>query len=255
MSARLLDLIASASGDAPPRAGADRSQVAVAQVASASGGRVAVSLLGSPPVSLPAATSLGSARSCYVLLDPSTGRPVMVLGPAPAPATALPAVPALTGPATVTRTVTVPAVVAGTWVAGPSGASWGGYDTAGAGEHAVWQGSDRGTRLTGYADWGQAVPALAATRITQALVQVVPVQDRSWTLTLTPALRTDGAPTPTGAGAVSVALTGRPVLVDVTALATALLGGAGLAATGSGYGAVSGVGDAMSLTITYETNE
>lgn len=254
---RTLALLDTVSADAPPRSGADRSQITVARVTGTSGSLVGVSVLGCPPVMLPATsgTSWSGVSTAYVLLDPTTGRPVHVLGPAPAPKAGLPPAPSASRPVAVTRTVTIPAAFASTWVVSSSGAAWGGWDQAGAGESALWQGSRNGTRLAGLAHWGQAVPALNATQILRATVQLNPATPATVTLTLAPAVYTESGPTRMGTASVSQTLTGQPLPCDVTSLATALIGGAGLACVGSGYGAVGGRGDGMSLTLTYTTTE
>ena len=74
---RTLDLLDAAPDDTAPRAGADRTRVAVAAVTGvAAGGRtVSVSVLGSAPITLPAAPSTWTGVStANILLDPDTGR-------------------------------------------------------------------------------------------------------------------------------------------------------------------------------------
>lgn len=253
---RLLPLLSTVSSDAPPRAGSDRSQTAVAQIVSvASTGRtITVTLLGSAPITIPAsAVTWTGATTAYVLLDPDTGRPVHALGPAPAPRASLPSPPSARGPVLVTRTVTIPAMRTSTWSAGGSSPGWGTYDVHGAGPTALWQGSDRGVSLTGMADYGQHIQALGAESIASAVLQAVPLAASSWTLRLQPAEWTETGPQTTSSRTVSAVIGPRPSTVDVTTLAAPLLAGAGLALTGSGLGVLAGGGDAMALTITYTT--
>lgn len=106
MSLPVLDLLAAAPADEGPRTGSDRTMVAVARVldVTAGGTTVTVSLLGSAGITLPATASTWTGvATAHVLLDPDTGRPIHVLGPAPAPKTS-PAT--FKPPAATTRTIT-----------------------------------------------------------------------------------------------------------------------------------------------------
>ena len=90
MSLPILDLLSSAPADEGPRPGSDRAMIAVARVLDVANGgtTVTVSLLGSAGITLPATASTWTGvETAYVLLDPDTGRPIHVLGPAPAPKT------------------------------------------------------------------------------------------------------------------------------------------------------------------------
>ena len=93
MNLPILDLLSTAPADESPRTGSDRTMVAVARVLDVADGgtTVTVSLLGSAGISLPATASTWTGvATAHVLLDPDTGRPIHVLGPAPAPKTAPP---------------------------------------------------------------------------------------------------------------------------------------------------------------------
>lgn len=253
---RLLPLLGTTALDDVPRTGSDRSLTAVAQVVSVSaGGRaVTVSLLGSAPITLPATvTSWTSVRTCYVLLDAATGRPVHVLGPAPEPSGPLPDPPPARGPVPTTQVVTVPAQWAGTYTATTSGQSgWGTWETTSGGATTdLYQGASGSATLRSLATYGRHVQALGADRLDHVVLRLTPAVDRTWTARIQAATWTETGPAATGQ-AVTATLTGlTPLDVDVTTLAPALAGGAGLALTGSGYGAVSGQGSSMSLTITY----
>ena len=88
MNLPILDLLSTAPADESPRTGSDRTMVAVARVLDVADGgtTVTVSLLGSAGISLPATASTWTGvATAHVLLDPDTGRPIHVLGPAPAP--------------------------------------------------------------------------------------------------------------------------------------------------------------------------
>ena len=90
MSLPILDLLTSAPADEGPRPGSDRAMIAVARVLDVANGgtTVTASLLGSAGITLPATASTWTGvETAYVLLDPDTGRPIHVLGPAPAPKT------------------------------------------------------------------------------------------------------------------------------------------------------------------------
>ena len=93
MNLPILDLLSTAPADESPRTGSDRTMVAVARVLDVADGgtTVTVSLLGSAGISLPATASTWTGvATAHVLLDPDTGRPIHVLGPAPAPKTGPP---------------------------------------------------------------------------------------------------------------------------------------------------------------------
>ena len=255
---RTLDLLDAAPDDTAPRPGADRTRVAVAAVTGvAAGGRtVSVSVLGSAPIALPAAPSTWTGVStANVLLDPDTGRPVYVLGPAPAPATPIPPAPPGAGaPIALTRAAVITPPWSGTHRAGRGWDQWntGRYG----GRSDLYQGATGASgRLTGLADYGDAIPALAPTAITEATLTLTgnnPEQP-AFTAVVRAAARTPDGPAPTGP-TVAAALTGAATIrVDVTALAAGLMAGAGLALVGDDYGAALGTGASMSIGITYIT--
>lgn len=255
---RTLDLLDAAPDDTAPRPGADRTRVAVAAVTGvAAGGRiVSVSVLGSAPIALPAGPSTWTGVStANVLLDPDTGRPVYVLGPAPAPATPIPPTPPGAGaPIALTRAAVITPAWAGTHRAGRGWDQWntGRYG----GRSDLYQGATGASgRLTGLADYGDAIPALAPTAITEATLTLTgnnPDQG-AFTAVVRAAVRTPDGPAPDGP-TVATALTGAATIrVDITALAAGLMAGAGLALAGDDYGAVLGAGASMSIGITYIT--
>ncbi len=255
---RTLDLLDAAPDDTAPRPGADRTRVAVAAVTGvAAGGRiVSVSVLGSAPIALPAGPSTWTGVStANVLLDPDTGRPVYVLGPAPAPATPIPPTPPGAGaPIALTRAAVITPAWAGTHRAGRGWDQWntGRYG----GRSDLYQGATGASgRLTGLADYGDAIPALAPTAITEATLTLTgnnPDQS-TFTIVVRAAARTPDGPAPTGP-TTAAALTGAATIqVDVTALAAGLMAGAALALVGDDYGGVLGAGASMSIGITYIT--
>ena len=256
---RTLDLLDAAPDDTAPRAGADRTRVAVAAVTGvAAGGRtVSVSVLGSAPIALPAAPSTWTGVStANVLLDPDTGRPVYVLGPAPAPATPLPPTPPGAGatPIALTRTAVITPAWAGTHRPGRGWDQW--NTTRYGGRSDLYQGTTGASgRLTGLADYGDAIPALAPTAITEATLTLTgnnPEQP-AFTAVVRAAARTPDGPAPTGPTVTTVLTGAATIRLDITALAAALVDGAGLALVGDDYGGVLGVGASMSIGITYIT--
>lgn len=256
---RTLDLLDAAPDDTAPRPGADRTRVAVAAVTGvAAGGRtVSVSVLGSAPIALPAAPSTWTGVStANILLDPDTGRPVYVLGPAPAPSTPIPPTPPGAGatPVALTRTAVITPTWSGTHRAGRGWNQW--NVTRYGGRSDLYQGTTGASgHLTGLADYGDAIPALAPTAITEATLTLTgnnPDQP-AFTAVIRAAARTPDGPAPTGPTATT-ALTGAATTrLDITALAAGLLAGAGLALVGDDYGGVLGVGASMSIGITYTT--
>ena len=255
---RTLDLLDAAPDDTAPRAGADRTRVAVAAVTgvSAGGRTVSVSVLGSAPITLPAAPSTWTGVStANILLDPDTGRPVYVLGPAPAPATPIPPAPPGAGtPIALTRTAVITPAQSGTHRAGRGWDQW--NTTRYGGRSDLYQGTTGASgRLTGLADYGDAIPALAPTAITEATLTLTgnnPDQG-AFTAVVRAAVRTPDGPAPDGP-TVAAALTGAATIrVDITALAAGLMAGAALALVGDDYGAALGTGASMSIGITYIT--
>ena len=224
----------------------------------ADGGRtVSVSVLGSAPIALPGAPSTWTGvRTANVLLDPDTGRPVYVLGPAPDPSGRIPytAPGAADATATIPRTTVITPVWSGTYRAGRGWDQW--NPTRYGGRSDLYQGATGASgRLTGLADYGDAIPALAPTAITEATLTLTgnnPDQP-AFTAVVRAAARTPDGPAPAGPTATT-ALTGAATIrLDITALAAALVDGAGLALVGDDYGGVRGVGASMSIGITYIT--
>lgn len=261
---QLLDVLGAAPIDQAPRSGADRSQVMVATVLEVAedGRTVTVSLLGSGAITLPATASVWTdVTTAHVLMDTETGRPVHVLGPATAPATAI-AVPSTESleeasqPVTVTRTATVTPDWSGTYRAGQGWDQW--NTSRYGGRTDLYQGAigSSGT-LRGMATYGTAITSLHATTITSATLTLTGNGSNrgTWTATVQAADRTSTGPSPSGSTA-SVSITGTGTArVDITALAPGLLAGRGIALVGSDYGAVGGRGQSMSITLTYRTTQ
>lgn len=256
---RALDLIDSTPADDSPRPGADRAQVAVAMVTgvSAGGRMVSVSLLGSAPIALPATASTWTGvRTANVLLDPDTGRPVYVLGPATTPTGQIPhtAPGADYAETKAMRSAVITPDWSGTHRAGHG---WDHWNTSRFGGRSdLYQGaSGVSGPLRGMATYGQAITALAATRVIEATLSLTGngASPGTWQTTIQAASRTDNGPATTG-GARSATITGdQATEVDITALAPGLLAGHGLALVGGLYGGVLGTGSSMSIALTYET--
>ncbi|MDO4243810.1 MAG: hypothetical protein Q4C85_08665 [Actinomyces sp.] len=254
---RVLDLLDTAPRDEPPRSGADRAQVMIAEVTAVStdGTQVSVSILGADPVQLPATASVWTGvTTAHVLMDPGTGRPVHVLGPATKPLESASTAPPTQGedPVTVVRTATVTPEWSGTWTAGQ------GWDRLNIGRYGgrtdLYQGALAGIPRTGLATYGQRITALAASKITRATLTLTGNGSNrgSWTAIIQCADKTTAGPAPSGTTA-GVTITGTATAqVDITALAGGLMAGRGLALVGASYGAVHGTGASMSLALTYE---
>lgn len=258
---RVMDLISSAPEDPVPRSGADRSATMVARVLSVSkdGTRVTVALFGSDPITLPATASVWTGIStCHVLMDPWTGRPAHVIGPATKPADELspPLTPPPNRPVLRSRTgrVALPEVLRTYW----AGKGWQVWNTARyGGATDLYQGeATTGGALRGLAEYGQQIVALGATRVVRAVLTVTgngAVPGR-WTLTLQcadPAETGPAASGPTVSGTVEGT---RTTELDITALGPGLLSGRGIATVGAAYGAVSGRGQSMSISLDYEVS-
>lgn len=258
---RTLDLIDAGPSDDAPRPGADRAQVAVGVVtAVAAGGRmVTVSVLGSAPVSLPAATSTWTGvTTCNVLMDATTGRPVFVLGPAPAPTQ--PVVSEALDAGFEELDVERATVLTPTWSGTHrQGRGWDQWNTGRFGGRTdLYQGTqgDSG-RLAGIATYGDHMAALGAATVTAATLTLTGNDPRqpAFTALVQAAERTDTGPAPTGP-TVSATVTGaETTTVDITALAGGLMAGLGLALVGGQYGAVRGDGASMTVGLTYTTTE
>ncbi|AYD89661.1 hypothetical protein D5R93_05675 [Actinomyces lilanjuaniae] len=253
VAVRVLDLLDSVPTDPVPRAGADRSATVVGVVSGVSGGgtTVSVSVLGSDPVPLPATASVWTGvQTAYVLMDTATGRPVHVLGPAPAPVGALEAEAPQAEPTVFTTTVT-PSWT-GTWRDDRGWDQWN-LDRYG-GRSDLYQGSQGASGpLAGLADYGRAVTSLEAARVTSADLVLVGNGSRAHLdVVVQAAERTSTGPSPTGPTVTATVTGTTPAVADVTPLAEGLLAGTGLALVGSGYGGVSGLGGSMALTLTYE---
>lgn len=254
----VLDLLDSAPADDPPRSGSDRSMTAVGRVldVSTDGTRVTVTILDSAPIVLPATASTWTGvATAHILLDPGTGRPVHVLGPATPPAQVLPSLSELPWhqPAPTSRSVTrtVQAGWSSTW-------SPGGWGTFNAGRYGgsrdLYQG-DAGTGpLVGLVSYGAQITSIGATRITHASLTITGNGSNrgTWTAVVQCADGAASGPTPSGPTAAGPVTGTNTSWIDVTALAEGLLAGRGLALIGGDYGGAFGVGESMSLTLTCE---
>ena len=255
MSLPILDLLSTAPADDGPRTGSDRTMVAVARVLDVANGgtTVTVSLLGSAGITLPApASTWTGVATAHVLLDPDTGRPVHVLGPAPAPKTA-PA--SFKPPEASTRTITCTAhpTWTGTYATTPTG--WGRFNAAIVGHPRDLHQGDAGTGiLTGLATYGQQIPAIGAIKITRAALTATgnAAKPNTWTATLQCATYSDTGPQPTGPQVTGTITGNQTSTIDVTALADGLLAGQGIALVGAVYGGLRGVGSSMVLSLECE---
>ena len=250
----ILDMLDSGLAQAPPpRPGTDQGILRTARLirVGADGRTATVSVLGSGPITLPATVTVWSdVTTCWVLCDPATGRPAHVLGPAPAPAggALMPPLPAEDKPEAVTQDAVVTPTSTGTWTAD----GWGRWNIrAFEGATDLYQGTAMGKKLVGVATYGEATKALGLDTITAAVLTVVPhPASAPWELVVQPVVEST-TPAPAGP-TVSTTIgldTTDPVTVDVTPLAAHLKDGQGLALTGADYGAVSGIGASMSLTL------
>ena len=243
MNLPILDLLSTAPADESPRTGSDRTMVAVARVLDVADGgtTVTVSLLGSAGISLPATASTWTGvATAHVLLDPDTGRPIHVLGPAPAPKTT-------------THTITCTAHPAWTGTHAPTG--WGRFNAAVVGHPRDLSQGNAGTGiLTGLATYGQQIPAIGATKITRATLTATgnAANPGNWSAVLQCATYTDVGPQPTGPQTAAIIANNQTTTIDVTALAAGLLDGQGIALVGTVYGGLRGLGDSMVLSLECE---
>lgn len=258
---RVMDLISSAPLDPAPRSGADRSATMVASVLSVSkdGTQVTVSLFGSDPITLPATASVWTGIStCHVLMDPWTGRPAHVIGPATKPADEIspPLTPPVNEPVTRTRTgtVVIPEALRTHW----AGRGWEVWNVARyGGPTDLYQGeATMGGALRGLAEYGEQIVALGAARIVRAVLTITGngATPGQWDITVQcadPAETGPDASGPTVSGTVEGT---RTTELDITALGPGLLSGKGIATVGTDYGAVSGKGESMSLSVDYEVS-
>lgn len=259
MTLRALDLIDAGTTDDSPRQGADRAQVAVGVVTSvtAGGRKVGVSVLGSAPITLPAAPSTWTGvRTALVLIDPGTGRPVYVLGPAPSPSGQIPhTAPGADYEATrATRTTTITPIWSATHRAGRGWDQWNASRFGGPSD--LYQGTSGASgRLQGLALYGDAIPALAAASITSATLTLIgnnPDQTH-FGVTVQAATHSPRGPI-TVSGTLTATITGdQPTQMDISSIAASLMTGAGLALTGTAYGGVLGTGASMSIELIYDT--
>ena len=253
MNLPILDLLSTAPADESPRTGSDRTMVAVARVLDVADGgtTVTVSLLGSAGISLPATASTWTGvATAHVLLDPDTGRPIHVLGPAPAPKTAP---PTFKPPTPTTHTITCTAHPAWTGTHTPTG--WGRFNAAVVGHPRDLSQGNAGTgTLTGLATYGQQIPAIGATKITRATLTATgnAANPGNWSAVLQCATYTDAGPQPTGPQTAAIIANNQTTTIEVTALAAGLLDGQGIALVGTVYGGLRGLGDSMVLSLECE---
>ena len=253
MSLPILDLLNSTPADEGPRPGSDHAMVAVARVLDVDGGgtTVTVSLLDSAGITLPATVSTWTGvETAYVLLDPSTGRPIHVLGPAPAPKIAP---VSFKPPKATTRTVTRTAYPIWTGTHAPAG--WRHFGAAIVGHPRDLNQGDAGTgTLTGLATYGQQIPAIGATSITRATLTATGngANPNTWNAVFQCATYTDDGPQATGPQATGTITNNQTSSIDITALADGLLAGHGIALVGAVYGGLRGQGDSMVLSLQCE---
>lgn len=253
MSLPILDLLSSTPAAESPRPGSDRAMVAVARVLDVANGgtTVTVSLLGSAGITLPATVSTWTGvETAYVLLDPSTGRPIHVLGPAPAPKIAP---VSFKPPKATTRTIAATAYPIWTGTHAPAG--WNRFGAAIVGHPRDLNQGDAGTgTLTGLATYGQQIPAIGATSITRATLTATGngANSNTWNAVFQCATYTDAGPQATGPQATGTITNNQTSSIDITALADGLLAGHGIALVGAVYGGLRGQGDSMVLSLQCE---
>lgn len=253
MSLPILDLLTSIPADEGPRPGSDRAMIAVARVLDVANGgtTVTVSLLGSAGITLPATASTWTGvETAYVLLDPDTGRPIHVLGPAPAPKTGP---MSFDPPEATTNTVTCTAHPIWTGTHAPTG--WNRFGAAIVGHPRDLSQGDAGTgTLTGLATYGQQIPAIGTASITRAILTAVGngANPNTWNAVFQCATYTDAGPQPTGPQATGTITSNQTSSIDITALAAGLLAGQGIALVGAVYGGIRGQGESMVLSLECE---
>ena len=252
--APVLDLLDVAPAGPSQRPGSDRAAVMTGTVTAVStdGTLVTVRILGSEPIQLPATASVWTGvRTASILMDPATGRPVHVLGPAPKLLRPLVDTETedLTLPATGTTTITPE--WSGTW------SSRGGWDQWNilrfGGRSDLYQGAASGRTLRGLATYGRRITALGADTITSAALTVVSngaVQAAS-TVTVQCADWSEGGPVVSGPAVSGVCTPGTPSAIDITALGPGLIAGRGIALVGADYLGGLGTGPSMAVSITW----
>ena len=253
MSLPILDLLSSAPADDGARPGSDRAMIAVARVLDVANGgtTVTISLLGSAGITLPATASTWTGvETAHVLLDPDTGRPIHVLGPAPVPKTGP---MSFSPPEATTHTITCTAHP--TWTGTHAPAGWNRFSAAAVGHPRDLSQGDAGTgTLTGLATYGQQIPAIGTTNITQATLTATGngANPSTWNAVFQCATYTDAGPQPTRPQVTTPITSNQTSTIDVTALAAGLLAGQGIALVGAVYGGLRGQGDSMVLSLECE---
>ncbi|ERH33745.1 hypothetical protein QU668_03835 [Schaalia sp. HMT-877] len=241
MTDRILDLVSTTADDLPPRYGSDRALTAVAQVVDlVEGGRqLRVSLYGGAPVQVSAAAATWTGvRTCHVLVDPDTGRPLHALSPAPAPEGPIPTPPKPEKPGPVRRRRVVPVEWSGTHRAG----TWMGVGSA------VHQGS--GSR--GLVSYGRQLEALGPIRVRAASAVLEAGAWRPpWQAVLQAASYTPAGPAPVGA-TLTATVSAPTVIVDVTRIIADVIKTGGIALVGAQRGAAEASGAGLALTIDYD---
>ena len=252
--APVLDLLDAAPAGLSQRPGSDRAAVMTGTVTAVStdGTLVTVRILGSEPIQLPATASVWTGIStASILMDPATGRPVHVLGPAPKPLRTLIDMETedLTLPATGTTTITPE--WSGTW---SSREGWDRWNTNRFGGRSdLYQGQASGRTLRGLATYGQRVTALGADTITSASLTVTSngAVQAAGTVSVQCADWSEGGPVTSGPVVSGTCRPGAPATLDITPLGPGLIAGRGMALVGADYLGALGTGASMAIGLTW----
>ena len=237
----ILDLVSTTADDLPPRYGSDRALTAIAQVTDlVEGGRqLRVSLYGGAPVQVSAAaTTWTGVRTCHVLVDPDTGRPLHALSPAPVPESPIPAPAKPEQARPVRRRRVVPVEWSGTHRAGA-------WTLVGGGAH-------QGSGARGLVSYGRQLEALGPIRVRAASIVVEAATSRPpWQAVLQAASYTPAGPAPVGA-TITATIDAPTATVDVTRIIADVIKTGGIALVGAQRGTASASGAGLALTIDYD---
>jgi len=142
-----------------------------------------------------------------------------------------------------------------TWTGTHAPAGWNRFSAAAVGHPRDLSQGDAGTgTLTGLATYGQQIPAIGTTNITQATLTATGngANPSTWNAVFQCATYTDAGPQPTGPQVTTPITSNQTSTIDVTALAAGLLAGQGIALVGAVYGGLRGQGDSMVLSLECE---
>lgn len=252
-SAPVLDLLDVVSVGPSQRPGSERAAVMTGVVTEVStdGRLVTVRIFGSEPIQLPATASVWTGvRTANILMDPATGRPVHVLGPAPKLLRPLVEMETedLELPATGASTITPE--WSGTW---SSRGGWDQWNTNRFGGRSdLYQGITSGRTLRGLATYGRRITALGADTITSATLTVVSngAVQTAGTIMVQCADWSEDGPVVSGPVVSEVCKPDAPA-IDITTLGPGLIAGHGIAFVGADYLGTLGTGASMAIGLTW----